>query len=1162
MTAAEPTADRACSHGVRCRTGVRDQLQPNARIRAARGLQTGRPVVTPIVPRSRALLPSKSAAALAVAFAATVIIGILAYRAIDARSSTADAVNHTVEVRAQLDLLGSEIKDAETGQRGFLLTGNEHYLEPYERAVRDLPVELARFKRLTLDNPDQQERSAKLEPMVAAKLAELGATIAFERGGDHAAALAMVRTDRGKLAMDQIRAVLDAMLAAEQQALSTHTAVGERAVQSSSFTMIGGAAVLLFVLIIVGLLASRDFRTVESESWVRRLQVALNREVQGDLRLGPLGDKVLAILAVNLRAQVGAIYVTEPGGQLTRIAGHALADDAPATLAPGVGLTAQAVKDRRIVHLRDVPDGYLRVGSAVGGSRAREVTIVPAVVDGVVQAVIELGYFHALDAAELLALERAGEAIATAVRTSRDRTQLEALLGETQRQAEELQAQQEEIRVTNEELEQQSRALQVSQVQLENQQAEVEQINAQLEEQAQSLAGQRDDLARAGAELQRSNEYKSQFLANMSHELRTPLNSSLILAKLLADNRDGNLNAEQIKFAQTIYGAGNDLLVLINDILDLSKIEAGMLDVRAEPIGMGRLIDDLNGTFQPVATQRQLALATSRGPNVPDTIESDPTRLRQILKNLLSNALKFTERGGVTLEITRVDDRVHFAVRDTGIGIDPGQLELIFQPFRQADGAINRKFGGTGLGLSISRDLARLLGGELTVASSPGHGATFTLAIPIILRVGDAPAAVVVVPSAEPRPQAAPSHAGAFADDRDGLAPGARTLLVIEDDPAFARVLYDLAHELDFRVLVADTADDGIALARRFQPSAIVLDVGLPDRSGLAVLDALKRDAKTRHVPVHMVSGSDHTRTALELGAVGYALKPIARDELIDAIHQLEARFTQRLRRVLIVEDDPVLRDSTARLLGGEDVETVTAGTTAAALELLRTTTFDCMVLDLALPDRSGLELLEEMARGEQYSFPPVIVYTGRSLSHDQIHELERFSRSIIIKGARSPERLLDEVTLFLHQVESKLPIERQRMLRDARDREATFEGKRILVVEDDVRNVFALTSVLEPKGAKVEIARNGKDALAHLAAKPGVDLVLMDIMMPEMDGLEATRRIRAQPALANLPIIALTAKAMADDRDRCLEAGANDYIAKPLDVDRLVSLARIWVRK
>ena len=832
----------------------------------------------------------------------------------------------------------------------------------------------------------------------------------------------------------------------------------------------------------------------------------------------------------------------------------------------GEGLTGQAAKENQVVHLRDLPEDYLRVTSAVGRTKPRELVIAPASVDGTVHAVAELGFLHTVDPTELEVLDRVSEAIAIAIRSARDRSRLEELLEETQRQAEELQAQQEELRVSNEELEQQGRTLQVSQTQLENQQAELEQTNTQLEEQAQSLELQRDDLARAGAELQRASVYKSEFLANMSHELRTPLNSSLILAKLLSDNREGNLSPEQIKFAQTIYSAGNDLLTLINDILDLSKIEAGKLDVRPESISLARLVDDLSNTFLPIAAQKQLELAMSTEVGVPDTVETDPTRLQQILKNLLSNALKFTERGGVSLVVGATDGRIRFDVRDTGIGIAADQHEVIFEAFRQADGGSNRKFGGTGLGLSISRDLARLLGGDLHVESTPGRGSTFTLSLPARYAARDAtPARAAEGPSPQRAPRAPDTPRGRPApasDDRDRLASTSRSLLIIEDDPAFARILYDIGHELEFQGLLAATAEDGLAMAKRYRPSAIVLDVGLPDRSGLSVLDALKRDPLTRHIPVHVISASDHAKTALEMGAVGYALKPIEREQLLEAIKHLEAKATQKLRRVLIVEDDPVLRESTARLLAANDVETVAVGTTAQALEHLGATTFDCMVLDLSLPDRSGLELLGEMSRGDQYGVPPVIVYTGRSLSQDEIHELEQFSSSIIIKGARSPERLLDEVTLFLHQVESELPPERQRMLRDARDREAVFEGRRILIVEDDVRNVFALTSVLEPKGAKVEIARNGREALEHLRQNPGVDLVLMDIMMPVMDGLEATRELRKQPQFAKLPIIALTAKAMIDDREKCLEAGANDYIAKPLDADKLLSLARVWIRK
>ncbi|HEY4241221.1 MAG TPA: response regulator [Kofleriaceae bacterium] len=1124
--------------------------------------------------RSRAFLPPRSLAALIAGLVALAVIAILQYRSLVARSVAAEALAHTRGVQQELDAFIGEVTNAETSQRGFLLTdGVERYLEAYTAATANLPQDLVELRRLVKDDPEQLRRVEILAPLVQQKLDELAETIASQRKGDRAAALSTVMSDRGKNVMDRVRAIVAEMNDVESRRLGLRTTEWESTVTTSAYVVFGGVGVLFVMLLLIGALASRDYRAVGLEAWTRRTQLHLATQIAGENKLDRIGEKMLSVLVRAVDAQVGAVYAVE-GDRLRLLAGHALDPDATArSIVFGEGLIGQAAKDMKMQHLRDVPADYLRVASASGRTTAREVMLIPSVIDGATTAVVELGFLHAVPPDEAAGLERVASVLGDALRTARERQRREELLEETQRQAEELAAQQEELRVSNEELEQQTRALQVSQTQLENQQAELEQINSQLEEQTQALSHQRDELVRAGAELQKSNEYKSQFLANMSHELRTPLNSSLILAKLLGDNREGNLSAEQVKFAHTIYSAGNDLLTLINDILDLSKIEAGMLDVRPEPVPVKRLVDELAATFQPVAAQKRLELDFQLAPGAPEAIETDPNRVQQVLKNLLSNALKFTERGGVTLAIEGAPGgRVRFSVRDTGIGIPADQQRLIFEPFRQADGSTARKFGGTGLGLSISRDLTRLLGGELRVDSVAGQGSTFSFDLPRTYEGKVAGVRSTIPP--RPRtptpkvtePIAIAPLAGAaappFPDDRAAIGPASRVLLVIEDDIAFAKVLYDLGHELEFQVIAASTAADGLALARHYHASAIVLDVGLPDRSGLAVLDSLKRDPKTRHVPVHVVSASDHTRTALEMGAVGYALKPIERAHLALAIKHLEEKFTQKLRRVLIVEDDPLLRESTAKLLGGDAVETVTAGSAAEALQYLQSTTFDCMVLDLSLPDRSGLELLADMANKEQYGFPPVIVYTGRSLSNDEVHELERFSRSIIIKGARSPERLLDEVTLFLHQVESELPPERQRMLRDARDREAVFEGRKILIAEDDVRNVFALSSVLEPKGAKLVIARNGREAIAALEREPEIDLVLMDIMMPEMDGLEATRRIRKEPRYAKLPIIALTAKAMADDRQRCLDAGTNDYIAKPLDVDKLLSLARVWIRK
>jgi signal transduction histidine kinase/DNA-binding response OmpR family regulator len=958
-----------------------------------------------------------------------------------------------------------------------------------------------------------------------------------------------------------------------------------------------GSGLLLMLVLVSASMTSRDYRARETEAWIKAGQMGLNTRIEGEQRLEVLGDRVLEFLSTYLDAQVGAVYIAE-GDNFRRFASHAMVpEQRDEVLRPGDGLLGQAAAQDRPVHVRHVPEGYLPVGSSTGRAQPAELLIAPASVDGVVYAVVELGFFHPVTPADQELVDRVSESLAVAVRASRDRTRLEDLLQETQRQSEELQAQQEELRVNNEELEEQSRVLKESQAQLEAQQAELEQTNAQLSQQTTQLENQRDELEHSqaalndrAAELERANQYKSEFLANMSHELRTPLNSALILAKLLADNKGGNLTAEQVKFAQTISSAGNDLLTLINDILDLSKIEAGQVEIVTESVSVSRTVDSLASTLRPIAEEKGLAFITELQPGTPERLETDAQRLGQILKNLLSNALKFTDRGQVSLTVRGdVDGHVVFAVQDTGIGIAPQQQEIIFEAFRQADGSTHRKYGGTGLGLSISRDLARLLGGDITVQSTPGQGSVFTLTLPVkggtsqplaqalpfaprsAEPVTDRPppSGVIQAPVVTaPKPTAPPRPAtGLVEDDRDALQPDTRHILVIEDDLRFAAILRDLVHEMHFQCVVTNSAGEGLHAAQTLRPNAILLDVNLPDHSGLGVLDQLKRNPLTRHIPVHMMSVADYAQEALELGAVGYALKPVKREQIIEALERLEAKFSQSLKRVLVVEDDPRQLDSIQQLLGSQDVSITGVATAAEALAKLQTTTFDCMVMDLSLPDLSGYELLEKMADQETVSFPPVIVYTGRNLTRDEEQGLRRFSRSIIIKDVRSPERLLDEVTLFLHQVESSLPPERQRMLREVRDREVALDGRRVLVVEDDVRNIFALSSVLEPKGITVQIARNGREALDALdrAREPGsarIDLVLMDIMMPEMDGLTAMREIRKRSEWKKLPIIALTAKAMKNDQDDCLAAGANDYIAKPLDVEKLLSLVRVWMPK
>lgn len=1109
-----------------------------------------------------------------VGFAAAVIFfigsGAIAVKNTLALRGGSKLVERTHSVITSLENLQSLVKDAETGQRGFLITGDERYLQPYHAAKTGIDGETAKLREFTNSNPAQKEILPQVEAQIAAKLAELEETIVLRRSQGLDAARAVVLTDRGKQTMDALRGNLGTMEQEEQRVRNERIAEMEIAHRVAVASGIVTAVLGLVLSSSVTWLIRRNHILRRQQEWAQTGRLELSAVMVGEKGLEPLAKSILAFLTRYVDAHVGAVF-TARKGHFERVAlvGTPLESGIPQRFHSGEGLLGRAVAENLPQRIEDVPEGYLMVGSGLGMGRPRHLLILPAAVDHQVNTVIELGFLHPMDDHKQAFLQQISEVIAVAVKSALYRENLQELLVETQQQAEELQAHGEELRISNEQLEEQGRALRESQARLELQQVEMEQTNAQLEEQTRLLEDQKDQLEYGKAELEtqakavaQASRYKSDFLANMSHELRTPLNSSLILAKLLGDNRAGNLNDEQVKYARTIESAGNDLLALINDVLDLSKIEAGHMSVTAAPVRMQGLISDLEGAFAPIADQKSLGLTFHVEPGVPEILHTDSQRLRQILKNLLSNALKFTNSGSVSLTVQRADSgRVAFSVTDTGIGIAPEQQRMIFEPFQQADGTIDRKYGGTGLGLSISRELARLLGGEITLVSESGHGSTFTLTVSG-MESG-------VLPNAahdpEPMPPRNPSRGAAsstpIADDRERLSDGTRVILVVEDDEKFAGIMADLAREMGFQCLIATTAEEALELARRHRPGAIVLDVILPGDSGLLVLEQLKGDARTRHIPVHVVSGSDYTQTALAMGAVGYMLKPVKREQLIHAFLDLETRLTQKLRRVLVVEDDPVQAEAMQSLLGSREVEIVAVNTAAQCLEKLKDSTFDCMVLDLSLPDASGFSLLEVLSTEEVYSFPPVIVYTGRELDAEQEQRLRGYSKSIIIKGAKSHERLLDEVSLFLHQVVADLPPEQRRILEKSPNRDAALEGRHILVAEDDVRNIFALTGLLEGRGVHLQIARNGREAIEALERnEPPIQLVLMDIMMPEMDGLAAMREIRKRDAWKKLPIIALTAKAMKSDQEQCLAAGASDYLSKPLDVEKLLSLIRVWM--
>ncbi|MFZ0152610.1 CHASE3 domain-containing protein, partial [Pseudomonas sp.] len=908
--------------------------------------------------------------------------------------------------------------DMETGMRGFLITGDERFLDPYEVAKPQVLSGLMGLQQLVKDNPQQVDRLDRLIGLQQEWNAFAAQMISLRReDGDYREP---IRVGRGKRITDEIRKEFEAFTGMEQQ---LRVARNE---QVSSLTMAAISVYLLFIVLLSALLAylgrrdllalsnsytsnlqaqQRSTQRLEQQAWLRSGQTQLAEQVLGQLTLPMLGNNILRFFAGYLGSVVAALYVRDEHGGLRRVASYGFSSEQEAreqVVGQQEGILGQALSQGRLLRLDHVPDDYFKVSSGLGEGLPRSVLVMPSSNDGQINGVVELGFLRPLTDRDIELLELVADNLGTSIESARYRQRLQEVLAETQQLNEELQVQQEELKTANEELEEQSRVLKESQAHLETQQAELEQTNEQLAERTDALAEQRDALDRKNGELnqaqlelqtraeelQRSSKYKSEFLANMSHELRTPLNSSLILAKLLAENPQDNLSAEQVKFAESIYSAGNDLLNLINDILDIAKVEAGKLEVRPETTQVVRLTEGLQSLFEPLARDKQLSFSVVIEPQVPATLYTDRQRLEQILKNLLSNAVKFTERGQVSLTVSyQVGTGMVFSVRDSGIGIAADQQQRIFGAFHQADGTSNRRYGGTGLGLSISRDLAQLLGGRISVDSSIGKGSVFSLILPQRYEpiIKQAPAMIVNQPMAtlvEPEPQT-PLNAAviarstpAFADDRD-LAPFSnRCILVVEDEPNFARILYDLAHELGYSCLVAQAADEGYELAASFIPDAILLDMRLPDHSGLTVLQRLKEQASTRHIPVHIISVEDRVEAAMHMGAVGYAVKPASREELKAVFARLEAKLTQKLKHILLVEDDDLQRESIARLIGDDDIEITAVGMAQEALDLLRENIYDCMIIDLKLPDMLGNELLKRMSDEDIRSFPPVIVYT------------------------------------------------------------------------------------------------------------------------------------------------------------------------------------------
>mgnify|MGYP001316324325 CR=1 FL=1 len=976
--------------------------------------------------------------------------------------------------------------------------------------------------------------------------------------------------------------------------------------------------------------------------WLKTGKENLDDQLRGDLTLSELAKRFVSFFTKHMNGELGALYLfDEKTKQLALTSSYAFSDRNGNfnKVNLGEGMVGQAAMEQEVIAYSDITHNAPSLNYGAGEITPSNFMSIPLVKDSHLIGVVLLGsltpftklqkryvnevctnaavVFDAANARETIGklLEQSQQQQLHLSQANDDLEEQAAALRESESA---LQTQQEELRVTNEELEEQTKVLKESEAELQAQQEELRVTNEELEERTRALEDQKIEMLEKNNELNRAQQiveekakeleiaskYKSEFLANMSHELRTPLNSILILSQLFANNKDGNLNVKQIESAKAINSSGSDLLSLINEILDLSKVEAGKVELHIEDVPFIAIEQDINRLYKDIAADKELDFSVSIASNLPQGIETDSQRLQQVLRNLLTNAFKFTHEGSVSLSIAlpspEIAERMNkpreslvaFHVKDDGIGIKEEQQLAIFQAFQQADGSTSRKYGGTGLGLSISKELTHLLGGKISLKSEERKGSTFTIVLPLEYVNKQQPqdseesslTPVVNVLSQENDQQVAQCelinggnkepirlnnkvpeptlvrHDNYVDDDRQSVAAEDKTLLIIEDDRAFAGVMRDFGRERGFKCIVAETGETGLHFAEYYKPSAIILDIGLPGIDGWTVMERLKDNPAVRHIPVHFMSANDANLDAMRMGAIGYLTKPVDMKKLDSAFSSIENILSKPVKRLLIVEDDDIQRDSIKQLIGEDDVHIVAVSTGKKALTELESHNYDCMILDLGLDDMTGFDLLEQIRRSETAARVPIIVYTGRELSREEEKELNQYAESIIIKGVKSPERLLDESALFLHRVEAQLPAEQRGILKAVHDKESILKDKSILLVDDDMRNVFALSNVLEDKGMNVTIARDGSESLEKLKDNPDINLVLMDIMMPKMDGYEAMQEIRKQKKYASLPIIALTAKAMKGDRSKCIEAGASDYLAKPIDINKLISMMRVWL--
>jgi len=1156
-------------------------------------------------------------------------------------------VNHTNQVLIEAENIISYMKDAETGQRGFLVTLDPVFLQPYNGSYEKITASYNTLAILTSDNPAQQKSLEEVKKLYEAKYVQMQKIIDRTRKNETYAFdtdARRVEMLKGKEFMDDIRTVVERIKTEENKMLTERTDAQQVYIKYTPILLVIAALISILITgfaylrikndlsdrlrkqkeaeekyiqtaqrinVIEGItrlvsegdysVRSSDknddelgrisnalntmtesleqtFTDLSNKNWLQTGEVKLSDAIRGERILEKLAENLITTLTTYINAPLGTVYILNKEYQYT-LRGNFAASHAPVMI-DGEGLSGQAIKNKKTIIIKDVPENYTPISSSLGNTAPACLIILPLVYAKDCIGIIEIGLLREPTALELQFLEDNLEMLSIGVNAALDYVKLQEFLEETQAQSEELQTQHNELENLNAELEAQSQKLQASEEELRVQQEELQQTNEELEERSGLLEEKNLEIEKKAEELEITTRYKSEFLANMSHELRTPLNSILLLSRLLAENDEHNLNEDQVEYATVIQSSGNGLLGLIDEILDLSKIEAGKMDLDFAAVQVNDITDDIKALFNPIAKEKNLEFKINIADNVPAFIETDRMRLDQILKNLISNALKFTSKGYVELNVTSAhnDDKVIcFAVKDSGIGIHPDKQHLIFEAFQQADGSTKRKYGGTGLGLSISRELVKLLKGDIELKSEVGKGSEFILYLPISQTENSSlPAKINFFGSAKDEPvirqevqkevPLSNQYISTFIpenipDDRSKIDENDRCILIIEDDTNFAKSLLDYTRKKGYKGIVAVRGDEGLQLAESFRPQGILLDIQLPVMSGWEVMDQLKSNPKTRHIPVHIMSSHKLKNESLMKGAVDFIDKPMALDKMQEIFRKIEYVLSRKSKKVLIVEDNPQHAQALSYFLETFNINSELRSNIAEGVEALKSKEVDCVILDMGIPDKQAYEMLEEVKKNPGFENLPIIIFTGKSLSMTEELRIKQYADSIVVKTAHSYQRMLDEVSLFLHVVEeNKKPLVKSGDFKKLGALEQILHGKTVLIADDDVRNIFSLTKSLENYKMNVITALDGKEALQKLSDTPSVDVVLLDMMMPQMDGYETARRIRENYQWKNLPVIAVTAKAMTGDREKCINAGASDYITKPVDIDQLTSLLRVWL--